>query len=45
MTQTEYYERLKERYAEVNWHDCESVRQYNEYRQKLRKELEEEDAT
>lgn len=45
MTQTEYYERLKERYAEVDWHDRESVRKYNEYWRKLRKELEKEDAT
>ena len=38
----EYYARLRERHARTDWGSPESIRAYNEYAKKLRKQMEHE---
>ena len=43
MTLEEYYKILEEKWKQVDKSSFESVREYNEYRRQLRKEVEDED--
>ena len=43
MTQAEMYELLKEKHAQTNWENLESIREYNEYARMLRKLMSKED--
>lgn len=39
MTLEEYYKKLKEKYEKTNWDDLESIKEYNEFRRNLYKQL------
>ena len=39
MTREEYYALLKEKHAQTNWNDLESIKAYNAYARELRKLL------
>ena len=40
MTREELYAELKERHAQVNWNDLQSIKGYNEYARALRRLME-----
>ena len=40
MTVSDYYSILQERYAQVDWTDLESIREYNRFKNSLRNIME-----